>query len=276
MSKTPSIYVVSGGTGASGEQLVHTVLVQFPDSQVLVITVNHVLQIGQIEETVQEAAARGGIIVHTLVDADLRQALTDLAQEHSVAEVDLMGPLMFRLSETLEQEPIAHPGLYRHLHQAYYDRVSAIEFSMSHDDGQRPGGWPQADVVLVGPSRVGKTPLSMYLAVLGWRVANVPLIPDVDLPPGLSQLDRQRAIGLTMEPGQLLFYRQQRQRRLGTRPLGAYADPSKIHEEIEYARAICRRSGFTVIDVTDKPIEASADEVADLITRRFGSRAHRS
>jgi regulator of PEP synthase PpsR (kinase-PPPase family) len=178
--------------------------------------------------------------------------------------------------ETLEQEPIAHPGLYRHLHQAYYDRVSAIEFSMSHDDGQRPGGWPQADVVLVGPSRVGKTPLSMYLAVLGWRVANVPLIPDVDLPPGLSQLDRQRAIGLTMEPGQLLFYRQQRQRRLGTRPLGAYADPSKIHEEIEYARAICRRSGFTVIDVTDKPIEASADEIADLITRRFGSRAHRS
>jgi regulator of PEP synthase PpsR (kinase-PPPase family) len=101
------------------------------------------------------------------------------------------------------------------------------------------------------------------------------LIPELHLPPRLSHLDRQRVIGLVMEPGQLLFYRQQRQRRLGGQSLGAYVDPAKIHAEVEYARAICRRNGFAVIDVTDKPIEASADDIVDLVTRRFGSRAHR-
>ena len=274
--KPKPIYVVSGGTGASGEQLVRTVLVQFPDSHVPVITADHVRQIEQIEEIISETAACGGTIVHTMVDAALRQALVDRAHVHGVIAIDLMGPLISHLTSILEQEPIAHPGLYSSLHQAYFDRVRAIEFSMAHDDGQRSETWTEADIVLVGPSRVGKTPLSMYLAVLGWKTANVPLIPQVPVPTELYALDRQRVIGLTMEAGQLLFYRRQRQQRLGTRPLGAYVDPARIHEEVETARAICHRHGFSVLDVTDKPIEATADEIVDLLTRRLGSKAHQS
>ena len=274
MSDPPPIYVVSGGTGASGEQLVHTVLVQFPDRQVPVHTVAHVRQVEQIEEAVRRAAAGGGTIVHTLVDPDLRRALVERARRAGVAEIDLMGPLISRLGDTLEQEPIAHPGLYRHLRRAYFDRIEAIEFSMAHDDGRQIDGWPQADLLLVGVSRVGKTPLSMYLAVLGWKVANLPLIPEVPAPRALFALDRQRVIGLSMEPGQLLFYRRQRQSRLGTPELGAYTDPAKVYEELQAARDLCRRHGFTVLDVTDKPIEATADQIAELITRRFGSRAH--
>jgi len=274
MSEPRPIYVVSGGTGASGEQLVHTVLVQFPDSEVPVHTVAHVRQVEQIEEAVRRAAAGGGTIVHTLVDPDLRRALIERAQQAGVAEIDLVGPLMSHLGDTLGQEPIAHPGLYRHLRRTYFDRIEAIEFSMAHDDGRRPHDWPQADITLVGVSRVGKTPLSMYLAVLGWKVANLPLIPEVPVPETLFALDRQRVIGLSMEPGQLLFYRRQRQSRLGTRGLGAYTDPARVYEEVEAARDLCRRHGFTVLDVTDKPIEATADQIAELMTRRFGSRAH--
>jgi regulator of PEP synthase PpsR (kinase-PPPase family) len=236
--------------------------------------VNHVCQAEQIQETLSEAAIRGGTVVHTLVDPTLRQSLVDQARARGIVEIDLMGPLLSRLTHILDQDPIAHPGLYRSLHQAYFDRVAAIEFSMAHDDGQRAEGWPQADIVLVGPSRVGKTPLSMYLAVLGWRTANVPLIPEVPVSPGLSALDRQRVIGLTMDAGQLLFYRRERQRRLGTRPLGAYVDAAKIHQEVQAARDVCRRLGFFVLDVTDKPIEASADEIVDRLTRRLGSKAH--
>lgn len=274
MSNPPPIYVVSGGTGASGEQLVHTVLVQFPDNKVPVHTIAHVRQLEQIEETVRRAEASGGTIVHTLVDPKLRRALVERARQAAVAEIDLMGPLMSRLADTLGQEPIAHPGLYRHLRRSYFDRIAAIEFSMAHDDGRQPDGWPEADTLLIGVSRVGKTPLSMYLAVLGWKVANLPLVPQVPAPRALSAVDRQRVIGLTMEPGQLLFYRRQRQSRLGTAQLGAYTDPAKVHEEVEAARNLCRRHGFTVLDVTDRPIEATADQIVELITRRFGSRAH--
>jgi regulator of PEP synthase PpsR (kinase-PPPase family) len=252
-----------------------TVLVQFPESQVHVVTVVHVRQVEQIEDVVSRAKATYGTIVHTLVDARLRDDLIRLAQERGVTAIDLMGPLMSRLTDVLEQQPIAHPGLYRQLHQAYFDRVAAIEFSMAHDDGRNPDGWPQAEIVLVGVSRVGKTPLSMYLAVLGWNVANVPLVPELPTPTGLSELDRRRVIGLNMEPGQLVFYRRQRQRRLGTSWHSTYTDPVAIQEEIGAARKAFRRGGFSVIDVTDKPIETSADQIAELITRRFGSKTHK-
>ncbi len=274
MNKPPPIYVVSGGTGSSGEQLVHTVLAQFPDSQVPVHTMAHVRQVEQIKEAVSQAAANKGTIVHTLVDAELRQALIERAQRAGVAEIDLMGPLISRLGDTLGQEPIAHPGLYRHLRRAYFDRCAAMVFSRAHDDGRHPAGWPQADITLVGVSRVGKTPLSMYLAVLGWKMANLPLVPEVPAPRALFALDRQRVIGLSMEPGQLLFYRRQRQSRLGAPSLGAYINPTRIHEEVGAARNLCRRHGFTVLDVTDKPIEATADRIIELVTRRFGSQAH--
>jgi regulator of PEP synthase PpsR (kinase-PPPase family) len=274
MDKPIPIYVLSGGTGASGEQLLRTVLAQFPDNQVSVRIIAHVRQREQIKQAVAEAARHQGTVLHTLVDPELRQTLVALAQAYGVVEIDLMGALLAHLSDRLGKEPIAHPGLYRRLRQAYFDRVTAIEFTLAHDDGQRSDGWAGADAVLVGPSRVGKTPLSMYLAVLGWKIANVPLIPQVDPPRVLTELDRRRVFGLSMEPGQLLFYRKQRQGRLGAGGLGAYTDGTKIHLEIETVRAYYQRSGFTTIDVTDRPIEATADQIADLITRRFGSKAH--
>jgi regulator of PEP synthase PpsR (kinase-PPPase family) len=113
------------------------------------------------------------------------------------------------------------------------------------------------------------------MSVLGWKIANLPLVPQIDPPHALAELDRRRVFGIIMEPGQLVFYRTQRQGHLGAGGLGAYTDASKIHLEIEAARTLYRRSGFTEIDVTDRPIEASADQIIDLITRRFGSQAHR-
>ena len=267
---TPPIYIVSGGTGASGEQIVHTVLAQFPDHQPQVIAVPAVRHAEQVAHVIERAAADGGTIVHTMVDAVLRSELTKRTAERGVVAVDLMGPLQDRLVAVFGQEPLNQPGLYRQLNQAYFERVSAIDFCMAHDDGRSPEDWPEAEIVLVGVSRVGKTPLTMYLGVLGWKVANVPLIPSLDPPTGLFDLDRRRVIGLTIDPLRLMTHRQQRLRRLGAPGLEAYTDLSAIYDEVETARRTCRRGGFTVIDITDSPIEASANHVLDLITGRFG------
>lgn len=269
----PPIYVVSGGAGASGEQLVHTVLAQFPQRQVPVITVGHVRRMEQVEQVVAQAVSSGGIIVHTMVEADLRAALTRQAEERGVVSIDLMGGLLARLSQVLGEEPLGHPGLYHKLHRAYFERVAAIEFAMAHDDGKNPEGWPQAEIMLVGVSRVGKTPLSMYLSVLGWRVANLPLVVGVPPPAGLFELDCRRVVGLTIEPGQLTIHRQQRQRRLGAPGPTAYTDPASIYEEVEAARRLFRQGGFTVLDVTDKPIETSADEIIERVTHRLEAEA---
>jgi regulator of PEP synthase PpsR (kinase-PPPase family) len=266
----PPIYVVSGGTGASGEQVVYTVLAQFPDSGVPVVTIAHVHQPAQVEDAIARADASGGTMVHTMVEGALRRLLIARAGEAGVAAIDLMGPLLDRLAELLGQQPLGNPGLYRRLNQDYFDRVSAIDYAMAHDDGKDPAGWPEAEIVLVGVSRVGKTPLSMYLGVLGWRAANVPLVPGLDPPAGLFQLDRRRVIGLTMDPVQLVSHRRERRRRLGAPGLEDYTDLGRVAEEMEAARRLFRRAGFSAIDVTDQPIEASANDVADLITRRFG------
>jgi regulator of PEP synthase PpsR (kinase-PPPase family) len=265
----PPIFVVSGGVGASGEEVVRTVLAQFPAADVPVIIVPHVRQVMELEEVVEQASVTGGTIVHTLVDANLRQAMISLAQKKHVVAIDLMGPLVTRLIQVLGQEPIGQPGLYRQLRESYLKRVEAIEFTVAHDDGQKPHDLPLAEIVLAGVSRVGKTPLSMYLSVLGWKVANVPLILEVPPPQELFRIDPRRVVGLTIDPDQLLAHRQWRQRRLGV-PGGSlgYTDPARLYEEAEAARRMFRTSGFAVVDVTDKPIESSAEEIITLITRR--------
>ncbi len=267
----PHIYIVSGGVGASGEQLVQTVLAQFPGKNVVVSTVGNVRQISQIEEVVAQAQEGQGMIVHTLVDARLRSALTNLAHLEGVPDIDLMGALLSQLTDVLGREPLGQPGLYRQFRRAYFERVGAIEFTLAHDDGKNPRGWPQADIVLVGVSRTGKTPLSVYLSVLGWKVANVPLVPEIPTPRELFELDSRRVVGLTIDSDQLLMLREQRIKRMGARRPSTYVDPETIEAEIQAALKVFRQGQFAMIDVTDKPIETSADEIIKLVVRRTES-----
>jgi regulator of PEP synthase PpsR (kinase-PPPase family) len=265
----PPVYIVSGGVGSSGEQLVLTVLAQFPDFLVPVITVGNIRQVEQIGEVVTRAAKTGGTIVHTLVEDHLRNTLVQEALDQGVVAIDLMGPLLSRLAETLNEQPLGQPGLYRQLNLVYFERVAAIDFALAYDDGRNSQGWPLAEIVLVGVSRVGKTPLSMYLSVLGWKVANIPLISGMSPKPELFRLDCRRVIGLHLDPDQLLIHRQQRQRQLGAPGPSTYADPATIMEEVKAARRVFKQGGFSVVDVTHKPIETSADEIIRLITRQL-------
>jgi [pyruvate, water dikinase]-phosphate phosphotransferase / [pyruvate, water dikinase] kinase len=265
----PPIFVISGGTGASAEQVVRTVLAQFPGANVPIRMMTRVREQAQLERAVNEACAAGGTIVHTLLDPDLRHFLEDMSHRCQVPSVDLMGPLADRLSTVLRQAPVNQPGLYRQLHREYFERIEAIEFSVAHDDGQRPEDLAQAEIVLVGVSRVGKTPLTMYLSVQGWRVANVPFVSELDPPHTLLEMDRRRVVGLTIEPGQLLAHRQWRQRRLGVSLHSAYSAPEELYAEAEVALRFYRRHRFGVINVTDKPIETSADEIVSLVERRL-------
>src|SRR5690606_13623671 len=119
----------------------------------------------------------------------------------------------------------------------------------------------QAEIVLTGVSRVGKTPLSMYLSTLGWKVANVPLVKDIQPTNELFRIDHRRVIGLTIEPGQLVIYRQRCSHHLGLSARTAYTTPVDLVDELEFARSIFRRGRFAVIDTTDKPIEECAEEI---------------
>jgi len=265
----PPIFVVSSSMGTLGEQVARTVLPQFRGVHVPVKVYRRVQQISQVEKIVMETLQAGGTIVHTIANPDLRQRLIDLAAQHNVVAIDIVGPLIERLTDVLGTDPVGKPGLYRELHETYFRRIEAIEYTLKHDDGLNYKGWPDAEVVLVGVSRVGKTPLSLYISMLGWKVANIPLVPGIPPQQDLFELDRRRVIGLTIEPEQLYHHREHRQRRLGVVGDSDYNNLGKLFEEVQEIRRIFRKGGFRVIDVTNKPIETTAGQVIDLVTRQF-------
>jgi hypothetical protein len=265
-SDLPTIYILSGGIGASAEQLVHTVLAQFPKNSVRVITIGNVRHPQKISAVLEQAKETGALVVYTLVDPLLHDNIVTDARKKNVDAVDLMGALMDWITQKVGKPPKGQPGLYRQLNREYFDRISAIDFTMAHDDGKNPDDWSEADAVLVGVSRVGKTPLSVYLAVLGWKIANYPLVPEIPLRESLFSLDPRRVIGITLDAAQLLVHRQRRQRNLGAPGVSPYADPRSIHNELQEAMTVFRRGGFVVVDMSDKTIEMGADEIIRHLT----------
>jgi regulator of PEP synthase PpsR (kinase-PPPase family) len=264
---SPPVIIISGGSGASGQQIVETALAQFPMIHVPVIKVNDVRSLKQVEKAVKKAATAGGTVVHTLVERALRDALIRLGKMHNVVTIDLMGPLLEQVAGHYDIKPLEQPGLYRKLRKDYFDRVEAIDFAVAHDDGKKPEDLASADIVIIGVSRCGKTPLSMYLAVYGWKVANVPIVKDIPLPEELYKIDRRRVMALTIDQEHLLEHRKRRKVRMGTIGTTDYTKPSAIFEELEAARRIYREGGFHMVTVTDKSIEIIADEIITFLTR---------
>ncbi len=264
------LYVVSGGVGASGEQLSRTVAAQYEHAEIDIRVFPKVSAKRQVKRIFKEAAEVGAIVVHSFVDPNLHSRAIKSSERLGLTSIDLVGPLIESLSEKLNQEPLGSPGLYRQLYKSYFDRIAAMDYSLAHDDGKKPEGWKDAEIVLVGASRVGKTPVSLYLAVLGWSVANVPLVAGVPPREELFQLDMRRVVGLTIAPSELVEHREHRQRRLGLISRESeYVDPVKVFEETETIEQLLKRRGIPIIDVTGKPIETSADEVIRLIRRKL-------
>ncbi len=258
------IFVVSDGTGATAEQVVKAALAQFRGASVQVERRSSIRTVEEVHHTVRAAADTGGCIVHTLVLDELRDEMVRAGRLHDVETIDLMGPLLARLSQQLSISPVEKPGLFRQLNETYFRRVETMEFALRHDDGRRTHELDQAEIVLVGVSRTFKTPLSIYLAFKGWFVANVPIILKRQLPPQLSSLPSGNVFGLTIDPQRLAELRQAREERWGD-ALGDYADPHFVRREVAYAETIyARHPDWPVIAVTDKPIEEIASEILAL------------
>jgi len=264
------IYMVSDATGSTGRRVVDAALAQFSGAEVVVEQIGGVHEADEVRQVVKQAAGAGGTIVYTMVVPELRQVMLDEGRRWHVVTIDLMGPLLARLSESLELAPLARPGLLRQIDQSYLQRLEAIDYTVRHDDGRNPDDLPQADLVIVGVSRTGKTPLSIFLAYRGWKVANVPIIKDLDPPPALSEVDRNRIIAVTIHPLRLAELRQSRVNRLAKGVPLDYARTEHIRHELDWAELIVRRERWPVVDVTNKSIEESAAEIVSLHGRRTG------
>jgi regulator of PEP synthase PpsR (kinase-PPPase family) len=261
MAALQPIYLLSDATGETAEKMVMAALTQFRDKPIRLKRISNVRTKTQVYEALDEALAQGALVVYTIVNRELAQLVHNECDGLGLASLDLLTPLLMKMAQHVGRSPGETPGLLHGVDEAYFRRVEAIEFTVKHDDGQEPRNLHQAEIVLVGVSRTSKTPLSIYLAHRGWKVANVPLVQGVEPPPQLLEIDPKRVAGLVIDPHRLAEVRAARLRNLGQDPRTAYADLEEIVAEIRYTREMFRRHSWVVVDVTGKSVEETANEV---------------
>lgn len=260
MKKIPlAIHVISDSLGETGETVALAAISQFPPNSFRIERLPRVETTADLRETVRVHCGHDCIFFYTFVDRSLRTEMGRLIGT-GVIGVDLLGPALDLLAGVTGTRPSGEMGRIRRTDEGYFDRIEAMEFAVKHDDGRNAENLADADIVILGVSRTSKTPIAMYLAFKGWRVANVPLAPGVTPPPELFELDPRRMFGLVTSTDVLLGIRRERMKELGGYVPG-YAEREMVEAELKEARALMRRLGCLVVRTDNRAVEESAQEI---------------
>jgi regulator of PEP synthase PpsR (kinase-PPPase family) len=265
------VYIISDSVGETAELVVKAVATQFNGGYVEIRRNANVEDFEDIEDVLIMAAQSNSIIAYTIVIPALKEYLDKRAREEDITAVDLLNPLIDAFTHKFSKGPKHQPKLMRQLDDDYFRKIEAIEFAVKYDDGRDPRGILFADIVLVGVSRTSKTPLSMYLAHKRYKVANVPLVPEVPPPEELYKIPRNKCVGLIITPDKLNIIRKERLKNLGLTSEANYASFERILEELDYAEKIMKRIGCPVINVSNKAVEETADYILDVLKRERSS-----
>ncbi|KAL1562470.1 Pyruvate, phosphate dikinase regulatory protein, chloroplastic, variant 2 [Salvia divinorum] len=274
LAAAKSIYMVSDGTGWTVEHSVTAALGQFEHC-----LVDRIDDVDRLMEVIAQAAKEGAMLVYTLADPSIAESARQACLLWGVTSLDVLSPITEAVASHLGVSPSGlprwAPGRNSSLGEDYFRRIEAIEFTIKQDDGALPRNLHQADIVLTGVSRTGKTPLSIYLAQKGYRVANVPIVKNVDLPKTIFEVDPEKVFALTINPVALRSIRRARAKTLG---LGDsvmncnYSEMDYVKQELEFASKIFQQNPiWPVIEVTAKAIE----ETAAIVLRLYHDRKNR-
>ena len=261
----PRVFIVSDSLGETAELVTKAALSQFGDAPISMHRFPMITSASDVDAIVLAATEHPTLIVYTLIVPDVRQAMDALTEKRGIIAIDVMGPMMSGFIQLLGQPPKLRPGLIHQMDAAYFRRIECVEFAVKYDDARDPKGFLLADIVLLGVSRCSKTPVSMYLAHRRYRVANLPLVPEVPLPKEIFQVPRHHMVGFRIDPRTLTDIRIERMRTMGLRRDANYADPGRILGELEWADQVYRKLGCAVIDVTNKAIEETAVRVLEIV-----------
>jgi len=223
----------------------------------------------QLERVIAEIEAAPGIVLYTMLDDGIAKRLVEKCREFSLPCLSILDPVLALFQSYLGAESTRRVGAQHTLNAEYFKRIDALNYTMLHDDGQHTDDLEHAEVVLTGVSRTSKTPTSIYLANRGVKTANVPLVPNMPVPPQLERLTTPLVVGLTASPERIVQIRQNRLLGLNAhRDDDLYVDRQAVAEEIAFSRKLCARHNWPVIDVTRRSIEETAAAVLSLLAER--------
>lgn len=252
------IFIISDSSGETALTVAQTAVAQFPDIQVKYQRFPFIQTESILAGILKMAARKNAVLYYTLVTPSLSELVNHFTVENQLQAFDCLQPAIKALTDRTGVKPASIPSINHSLTDTYFDRIGAMEFAVAYDDGKDPTGLLKADIVILGVSRTSKTPLSLFLANRGIKVANLPLSPQSQLPDELWQVDPAKIIGLTNSPKVLRRIRQQRMISYGLPAESAYSDAEKIKAELKYADEIYKKIGCLVINVSNKSIEETA------------------
>ena len=267
------IHVVSDATGETATRVVAAVGAQFPEQAFVTVRHPRVETVADLQLALARMEGNRAVVIFTVVEPTLREKMRELCREAGVDFCDLLAEPLEAVAKVTGKEALMTPRVQAPLDEQYFRRIAAIEYAVKADDGLGQA-LPMADIVLVGVSRTSKTPLSMYLGYLGYRVANVPLVLGIDPPAELFQVDAVKIVGLTIDADRLAEIRSERIHLMGGDH--SYASLPRVYDELEYATRIHRRLGCPVIDVSELSIEEIAQRILRTVERRVAARGGQS
>lgn len=253
------LYVISDSIGETAQRMVHATLTQFPDvSQIEIKKFPFIKSEEELINILKSAKSRAAVVITTLVNPEFNMVGQQFAKKADIPYVDYMSDLIGIIQQRTNCSSILESGALRKLDENYFRRIEAMEYSVKYDDGKHFTDIGEADALIVGVSRTSKTPLSMYLANKGYKIANIPLVPEVDIPDEVFRHTDLKVFGLTASPNYILNIRNERVKVLGLHGPTNYNSIERIREELIYAEEIFEKLNATVINTEYKSIEESA------------------
>ncbi len=263
-----TIYLLSDSLGETAQYVARAAANQFPDVSFHYKPIPFVEDIDYLAQVLDKIDTEKSILMYTLVVKELSDFIRDYCMQRKIPFVDVLA-LPFQAIESMTgEQPKGQPGLVQRMDESYFKKIESVEFAIKYDDGKDPTGLKLADLVLIGVSRTSKTPLSMYLAYRGLKVANLPLVPQVKVSEKLFEVPKNRIVGLTIRPDVLGNIRRERLLSLGVVGGSDYTDMARIFEEIDHAEKIMKRIGCPIIDVSHKAVEETANVILQIYYSR--------
>ena len=262
------VHLISDSTGETLNAITKAVCARFDN----VLPIEHIYPLirsgRQLERVLREVEAAPGVVVHTIVDREMRVALEDGCRRLESPCMAALDPMTAAFGRYLGASLTTRVGAQHTLDTDYFNRIEALNYAIGHDDGQGGQDLDSADVILVGVSRTSKTPTSIYLAHRGVRAANVPLVPGAPLPEKLFAAGRPMIVGLLVSPDRLIQIRKNRLLSLNETRESTYVDVDAVRDETVRARRLFEAQGWPVIDVTRRSVEETAAAIINLLNTR--------
>lgn len=268
MTKTIHVYLVSDSTGETVLSIARSALAHFDG----IIVEEHLWSLvrtkGQIDRLVKQLEKDHGIVMFTMVNEELKEYLSEECEKLHVLAIPVLSEVVKSLSNYLEVKVTNQPGRQHTMDEEYFKRMNAINFALTHDDGQAFFDLEAADIILVGPSRTSKSPTSIYLAYRGYKTANIPYVFGQKLPESLEKVQKTLIVGLLINPERLVDIRKNRLININDVSNYNYIDHDMVHEEIAEAKRIYKQHNWPIIDVTRKSVEEVAANIITIYNQK--------